>query len=238
MAQNPGSLINTSATQSREQDQYKKDFGISNEYLVTLTITGDPTIGNGNFVAVTTLEENFSYSIASNWETPFSKSSAELAASASGAGKAGKILGVSSELARSAAGVNIGNKMLTAQIWQSSDPIKFSFPFTFVAVSDAKKQVRDKVSSLTKCVVPYVMNSVMMRAPGPTLTSNGTSGRNITLQVGKFIRLENCIIRSIDAQFDSLMGADGIPMKAKVTIDIESFFACFTTQDVDKMFGM
>lgn len=236
MAQNPGSLIKTVA--SGEQDTYKKDFGISSEYLVTLTITGDPTIGNGNFVAVTTLEENFSYSIASNWETPFARSSAELAAAASGAGKPGKIIAFSAEAARSAAGLNIGNKMMTAQIWQSSDPIKFSFPFTFVAVSDAKKQVRDKVAALTKCVVPYMVNSGVMRAPGPTLVNNGTSGRDITLQVGKFITLENCIIRSTDVQFDSMMGADGIPMKAKVTIDIESFFACFTTQDVDKMFGI
>ena len=62
-------------------------------------------------------------------------------------------------------------------------------------------------------------------------------GRLITLYLGNFLTLENCIIKRVDAQFDSIIGTSGIPLKAKVTVDIESYYTCFTVQDVDALFG-
>lgn len=61
-------------------------------------------------------------------------------------------------------------------------------------------------------------------------------GRRITLMIGTFLLLENCIVKGVDVQFDSILDEKGTPLKAKVTVDIESYYTCFTTQDLDALF--
>lgn len=213
-------------------DEYVKKFGIDPKYLVTLSVKGDSTLSGGEgkmFYVTTSLDQTFSISMGSHWDAPFANVMSELI------GKAGGGAAVAATAAKTF-GIEMKNRNQTAQMWQNSDPVSFSIPFTFIAVKDPKVEVADKVRNLLKLSAPS-MEGILLRAPGPTLAGQVLGGRQITLHIGEFLTLENCIVKRVDAQFDSIIGEKGIPLKAKVTVDVESYYTCFTVQDVDALFG-
>lgn len=213
-------------------NEYVDKFGIDPKYLVTLSVKGDNTLGSDPFYVTTSLDQTFGVSMGSHWDAPFANVMSEMI------GKVGQGAGVAATVAKGF-GIETKNRNQTAQMWQNSDPVSFTIPFTFIAVKDPKTEVADKVRNLLKLAAPS-MDGFLLRAPGPTMAgqvSNKLGGRLITLYLGKFLTLENCIIKRVDAQFDSIIGTSGIPLKAKVTVDIESYYTCFTVQDVDALFG-
>lgn len=219
--------------------QYRDSMGLDPGYTVTLTVTGDDTVGDGFFQVSTTLDESFSISLGSTWDTPYANVIQDTANRLAPGGRAGAAVSAATQIGQ-AMGYNGKSAALTAQVWQTSDSIGFSIPFTFIAQSDPAREVSDKVLNLLKLTAPSEANGII-RAPGPTIIGQLASkldipGRKIKLRVGKFLELDNCIIKRVDAQFDSIIGESGVPHKAKVTVDIESFFTCFTVQDLDKMF--
>lgn len=236
-------LSNRGSAQMPASNQYSEAWGVDQGYIVTLTVSGDDTMGNGGFFSVaTSLDESFGISLASSWDAPYANVMQEgLDAVQSKGGKAGAAVGIGRQIA-GAAGLNGRNPATTAQVWQSSDPIGFSIPFTFIAQSDAKKEVQDKIMKLLKLVAPSeALGGMALQAPGPTIAGQIAKGaklpgRNIQLKIGNFLLLDNCIVTNVDAQFDSIIGKQGIPHKAKVTVDIKSFYTCFTVQDIDKLF--
>ena len=232
-------ISNRNSAQAPNSSPHPTD-ALPKQYLVTLTVTGDNTVGEGGYFSVSTsLDESFGLSMGSEWQAPFANVLQEgLDAAQSKGDVTGAVVGIARQ-AGAAAGFAGRNVATTAQVWQSSDPIAFSIPFTFVAHRDAKKEVQDKVVNLLKLTAPSEFGPIL-KAPGPTilgqLASKQIDGRRIVLSIGKFIQLDNCIIERVDVQFDSIMGEQGIPHKAKVTVDIKSFFTCFTVQDIDKLF--
>lgn len=212
--------------------KYSELWNIAQQYIVTLTVQ-DETVGGG-FEVSTSLDESFSISIGSQWESPFANVMQDAIQ------KAGGKVAIAGAMAKFA-GIETKNKQTSAQLWQSSTPIEFSIPFTFVATNDPEKEVKDKVKNLLKLCAPSE-NGLMLKAPGPSVADAargalGLKGRKIKLRIGTFLTLEPCIITRVDAQFENLMGAHGIPLKAKVTVDITSYYSCFTTTDIDTMFG-
>lgn len=212
-------------------DEYVKKFGIDPKYLVTLAVKGDSSLSTngGMFYVTTSLDQTFSISMGSHWDAPFANAMSELVGKAGKGAEAGM-------LAAKSFGIEMKNRNQTAQMWQNSDPIGFSLPFTFIAVKDPKVEVADKVRNLLKLAAPS-SDGFLLKAPGPTLAGQVLGGRQITLYLGQFLTLENCIVKRVDAQFDSIIGEDGIPLKAKVTVDVESYYTCFTVQDLDALFG-
>ena len=221
-------------------NQFSERWGVDPGYIVTLTVTGDDTVGDGYFSVSTSLDESFGISLGSQWDAPYANVMSDaMDAAQSKGGRAGAAIGVARQIG-GAAGLSGRNPATTAQVWQSSDPIAFSIPFTFIAQSDAKKEVQDKVVNLLKLTAPSE-KGMILQAPGPTIMGqlsqkSDLKGRRIVLRVGKFMELDNCIVERVDVQFDSIIGEQGIPHKAKVTVDIKSFFTCFTVQDIDKLF--
>lgn len=212
-------------------NEYVKKFGIDPKYLVTLAVKGDSSLSpnRGMFYVTTSLDQTFSISMGSHWDAPFANAMSELVGKAGKGAEAGM-------LAAKSFGIEMKNRNQTAQMWQNSDPIGFSLPFTFIAVKDPKVEVADKVRNLLKLAAPS-SEGFLLKAPGPTLAGQVLGGRQITLHLGQFLTLENCIVKRVDAQFDSIIGEDGIPLKAKVTVDVESYYTCFTVQDLDALFG-
>ena len=240
-------ISNRNSAQAPNSSPHPTD-ALPEQYLVILTVTGDNTVGEGGYFSVSTsLDESFGLSLGSQWEAPYANVMQEgldagqqklLGSDNKNARRAGSAVGAGRHVG-SALGLAGRNVSTTAQVWQSSDPISFSIPFTFVAHRDAKKEVQDKVVNLLKLTAPSEFGPIL-KAPGPTIlgqiTNKQLDGRRIVLSIGKFIQLDNCIIERVDVQFDSIMGEQGIPHKAKVTVDIKSFFTCFTVQDIDKLF--
>jgi hypothetical protein len=223
--------------------EYIASWGLHENYIVTLEVRGDSN-PEENFSVATSIDESFSISLGAQWDAPF----ANVLQEAMGNGAVSSI----AQQGMKAAGISVKSRATSAQVWQSSDPIGFQIPFTFIAQRDPKKEVQDKIQKLLKLVAPSlggggvkeilgekagnVLSAVTLKAPGPTLINQAMDSKRIILKIGNFLRLDNCIIERVDVQFDSLFGSTGIPHKAKATVDIKSYFTCFTTTDIDSMF--
>lgn len=228
-----------------ESGSLQNNFGVPQEYLAELRVFADGDSSSSG-VFTTPLSETITTRLGSNWTQPYNKSSEEAEQNLNnaaanyqgrGAGLARAAVSVGG-VALQASGIRLRNQLQTAQVWESSDPIGFSLPFTFVAKTSARTDVHDKVRALLKAVAPSKLAGFMMEAPGPTLLGSELSGRHIELQLGKFLLLNNCIVKDVDVQWDMKIGNEGLPMKATVNVSVESFFGCFTTQDIDDMFNL
>lgn len=228
-------------------DKYKSDWQVDEGYIVTLRVQNDKTVG-GIFSVSTSLDESFGLSLRSEWSAPYANAMSDAldrGAARSDERNGNNRTSAKLDIARRGAdamGWKDQNKSTTAQVWQSSTPISFNIPFTFIAQTDAKIEVQDKVMNLLKLTAPSEKLG-MIQAPGPTIAGQakqlvGASDRRITLQIGKFLFLDNCIVNGVDVQFDSIIGVKGIPHKAKVTVDIASYYTCFTVQDIDNLFAV
>lgn len=237
---NRGSARVPAASKSPTADATNGVYGASDFYVVVLTIEGDDTIAkDGAKVEFKgALQENFSISMGSNW-TSAMQALGGGGDSGGGDGKVGAAIDLAKK-AGAAAGVQAKTRIQSAQIWESSDPISFSIPFTFIALKDAKEEVKDRVRTLLKAAAPSeIMNGAVLRQPGPSVAGATTdTGRKISLRIGNWLLLDNCIIKRVEADVDVKPDKNGNYMSAKVNVQIESFFTCFTTQDIDAMFDM
>jgi hypothetical protein len=213
---------------------YSNTWITSDPYKVILTVSED---GGSSMNFESTVEETLALNISSQWAAPFENLLADFGSKLEGGGsKAGRIAAAAS-LATKATGIQVRPKFLTAQIWQSSTPMTLTIPFTFVAINSATNDVYLKVRNLMKLAAPSQDNDLMISAPGPTIVGEAIGGgRKIQLRIGRYMLLEPCVINNVQAQFDNVIGEEGIPLRAKVNVEISSFYTMFTTQDIDSMF--
>ena len=230
-----GNLSNKDTAQAPAGD-FSKVWGVDPKYVVTLTVSGE---GGANDTFQTSVEETLAINLGSQWAAPFENVMQEAAeaAAAKAAAKSsivGKALAAGS-LAAKGMGITGKHKLTSVLVWQSSDPFQITVPFTFIAVNSAKKDVLDKVKSLLKMVAPGEAGGILI-APGPTILGSVFGGVKISLRIGEYIFLERCIVDDVQVQFDNMIGVEGIPLKAKVTVQIKSWYNAFTKQDIDELF--
>lgn len=237
---------NTAAEPGRDSiNKYAASWQTSPNYIVTLEVRGDNS--GGNFAISTSVDESFSISMSSQWDDPYANVLSEALSGVAGA----SVAGIAKQVGQ-ATGLSARSRYSSARVWQSSSPIGFQIPFTFIAQEDPYEEVQLKVQKLLKLVAPSpggdgmreklgekagnAISLVSLKAPGPTIKDQLMGGINISLRIGNFLLLDNCVIENVDVQFDSIMGDSGIPHKAKATVDVKSYFTCFTTADIDNMF--
>ena len=224
---------------------YADSWGVHPYYVTTIEVKNDKTLrvpaGKSTFAVSGTLDETFSIRLGSSWDAPYNKSMRDIVGQSASGRSAG--IGAAMDILKNLTGIETRSRSASAQVWVSSESVSFSLPFTFVAMKDASTEVAERVSNLLKLVAPtQIMKGTMLKAPGPTLAGvisgslGGTQGRQISLFIGNFMMLDNCIITGVDAQFDSRLDKNGIPISAKVQVDIQSYFSCFTVQDIDALF--
>lgn len=229
----------TAAKPISETKGLKANMGVVPEYLATLLIDG---VDGVTEVFETPLPEDISLQMSSEWVNSFEKASdnaqqmvtESLARSGSRATRALAALG---SFGMTASGIKARSQPLSAQVWESSSPVSFSLPFTFVVKTDAKADVMDKMRTLLKAQAPQKLGPIIT-APGPSLLGNTIGGRHIELQLGRFLLLNNCIINNVDVQISSILGVNGLPHKAVCNVQVTSYFACFTAEDIDDMFNL
>jgi hypothetical protein len=226
-----GSISNFQTAQAPSGD-FSKVWGVDPKYVVTLTVSGE---GGANDTFQTSVEETLAINLGSQWAAPFENVMQEAAgAAAAKSSVVGKALAAGS-LASKGMGLSGRHKLTSVLVWQSSDPFQITVPFTFIAVTSAKKDVLDKVKSLLKMVAPGEAAGMLI-APGPTILGSVFGGVKISLRIGEYIFLERCIVDDVQVQFDNMIGVEGIPLKAKVTGRIKSWYNAFTKQDIDELF--
>lgn len=215
---------------------YSGSHSIDPRYLVTLIVAGD---GGSSEEFTTSMDETLAIGLGSQWTAPFENVIQEaMSAAGQKPGVAGRVMNIGGA-AMAGMGVKSKYRWQSFQTWQSSDPIHFTIPFTLVALSSAGSDIRDKVVKMLKLVAPTEGGAGgLLNAPGPTMLSQAIGGRDITLRIGQFLELKKCIVTDVQVQFDNTIGVEGIPLRAKVNIDIKSWFTCFTTQDIDALFKM
>ena len=216
------------------QNTYALSSGITPQYQVILSVGGDEKLnGDTIFPIVAALPERYNISLSSNWDAPFSnKSIGDYAEGTKfGAGKGAAIDQLSSVL-----GIGTRDKYSLAQVWQSTSPLSFNLDFVFHVKTNTRLDIRAKHLALLKLVAPSEIVAGMLSAPGPNLISKAVSGRNITLQLGTYIRLDNIIVTSVSSDVQTLCGQDGIPHSVSINVEFQSFFAGMTTDDLESIF--
>jgi hypothetical protein len=199
--------------------------------------------------------DKYEIQLRSQWDSPFSKTSIGEGVSALGKWIGGKNMPDTGGLVDSVLGTSgVGSrlKQQTAQVWQSTDPLSFSFEFNFAAINNAADEVTSKLVALLKLAAPSEMDVgglIGIRAPGPIVgqkmlkTAGDATGffdvksRKITLHIGNFMVLEDIIVTSVSSAISGLVDVNGNPIFAAVNLSVESFFSCFTVQDIDKAFA-
>lgn len=241
-----GTALVPSAESSNQIKKYANFAGVHPYYITTLEVKGDTSLklpaGKTVFAISGTLDETFSVRLGAQWDSPYNRSISSALGQSSNRALSGAA--AVAEMFKSISGIETRMRAASAQVWMQTDALTFSLPFTFVAENDAAVDVRDRVMNLLKLVAPsQIAGGAALRAPGPTIGDQVASamggnfkGRRITLYMGNFMLLDNCVVRSVDVQFDSRLDKNGVPISCKVQVDVESFFSCFTVQDIDLLF--
>lgn len=225
-------VISNPGTATPPSSSFTNTWNADPRYVVKLEVV-EP--GGASSVFESPLDETLSVNLSAQWSAPFENILGDLAKAGAGAvGIPGKVTG-GADLAMKSLGVQVKRRETSAQVWQSSDPMQLTIPFTFIAVNNARTDVRDKAVSLLKMVAPS-QEGLLLKAPGPTIIGSDVGGRKITLHLGIFVKLERCIITDVQVQFDNVIGEEGIPLRAKVNVGIKSWYSCFTIQDIEDMF--
>ena len=226
---------------------YSSTWGVPPAYQVVLHVTDSggasmlDSSGGSIFPLVGNLPEKFDVSIAAHWDSPLSKSSDE-SISKLGIGKAGSAI---SDLGKMMC-MRVNTKVMSAQVWQSTDPLSFTFQFKLLTKTNAKVDVQDRVKGLMMLVMPSE-EGAFLKAPGPTIAgalgswasgsdTSSLSGRKVTLYIGTFMVMTNCVVNNVQVEFDSKLDANGIPISATANVTVSSFYACTTLNDFNAMF--
>lgn len=187
--------------------------------------------------------QNIQMNIESSWDAPF----ADI-----GSGKIGTAL--------SLFGFSLKNRVATTQVWGGSAPLTLTLPLQFIAIDNARNDVKSQVNRLIRMTVPGIGAGGFYQPPGPTLYDiksaikeagrslnqgflttaadnlRPTQGDKITVAIGeKFLLFKNVVIVSVVPDFTMKLAEDGTPIEATV----ELTFRTYTTpskEDINQIF--
>lgn len=133
-----------------------------------------------------------------------------------------------------AAGSVTSLKSQLIQMYQSGQPLSFNVDFVLNATTNPEFDVKRKLIALLKLCSPVEFGD-RLESPGVNLIDS-TKTRTVSLQLGKFLFLEEAIIKSVTAEIQSVCGVTGIPMTIKVNVGLESIYTTVTNVDIDTLF--
>lgn len=221
---------------------------LGEQYQLVLHVRGDTQLdssGGKIFPIVAALPERYNINFSSNWGAPFSNASvtdfAKLAGNA-------KYKGVSiqdaitfgTNMLSKATGVSTRLKSQSVQVWEGSSPLQFSVDLIFHARTNSDTDVRDKHLALLKLAAPteHGPGGQVLMQPGPIIVDQAWDGnsRKISLQIGKYLFLDNVVITSVGSDVETLCDEKGNPIAMTINIEVTSFYASFTAQDIQRAF--
>lgn len=193
---------------------------------------------------------DFQISLQSPWSPMLQSGSiAELASSLTGKPGFAALEGAIKKF-----GASTRTRALSAQMWQEPAYLNISLPIQITAYSDTKTEIIDKLITLAKFVSPSISPQGMLIAPGPVPMAeavakalqdmagrgDGTSSINddqsIVCQVGRFFRMEPCVITNVIAAFDGQPEhLTGNPLSVDFNLELTSYYAV-TQEDIMEWF--
>lgn len=206
------------------------------EYTVQLNVTGDSKIlslNPGVFPLRAALPERWHMNFSSSWQAPFSKNYLGEAAGKLGGEKAQALVDATSAVA----GIPTRLKSQSIQVWESTSPMSFSLDLTFNAKENSEREIRARHKALLQLAAPSQKGEMLIQ-PGPIILDKLVSkdSRNISLQIGKYIFLDNVIVTGVSSDVVTVCDTKGIPISMTINIEVQSFYSCFTVEDIEAMF--
>jgi hypothetical protein len=166
--------------------------------------------------------ETFQFAVTSQFGQPFGQGLMN-----SAAGNAAKV-GLSTALT---------SQVMTAQVWEGSQPIEITLELEFAAESDPIKEIREPIMHLLEMTMPSSDGvGGLLKPPGPKYLDlinwqafeakkgAGQADKQIDVFIGKFLSFDNVVIESVNATFQSMMHESGIPLRATVAVTFKTFF--------------
>ena len=141
-------------------------------------------------------------------------------------------------------------KQMGFQIWEKTDPVMISginigFYMGSTYANDAYVEVYKPAIALMKLPLPDDSNisgssgvrGIGLVPPGPSILEalggeNVRTGKNVSLEIGKVLRLPKVIVKKAEPTFSTETDENGYPIWCKIVLDIISLFTA-TTQTID-----
>lgn len=236
--------------------------GIPLEYLVTLDVQDADLRSGGIFPLYAVIPESYSISVGATYDTPLANYGIEdavgslaskyttatppagspslspaqqmrnniLNAFGGGTSKMMSILGASTK-----------SKYQSVQIYKSGQPMSISLDLVFNATLNGNLDVRDKVKELMKLCIPKETIGGMMSLPGKNilgaLEEGAGTDRLVSLRIGKFFYMKECLLKNVNADISSIYGESGVAHSITAQITVETVYATVTDKDLDAMFS-
>jgi len=146
------------------------------------------------------------------------------------------------------------------QIWENTEVLEFSLSVTLYMIDDARNDVVITALSLAQLCVPYKNTKENGKAgyglipPGPNIKDvlqlagltesnvdkndnrNFANGGLLSIQIGKFMKIENIVITKVEPTFSSILDEDYNPVSCTLSIDFRTV-EVVTTNMLQNMIG-
>lgn len=198
---------------------------------------------------------DFSFSLASRWDSPYGGTTLNDLAQKFGSGgvkNAADIIQRGATLG----GASSFHKLFTAKKWVGPDYLQINLPIFLDAYTDTKKEVVDNIIGLLSMCAPSEKGGILV-PPGPIpinqlvdgaiATVQDTTGKTLQnpaqdeesfiVEIGNFFEMTPCVVDSVNANFDNIWeDRSGNPISVDFVLNISSYFAV-TREDLLKWFS-
>ena len=115
------------------------------------------------------------------------------------------------------------DKMLTGQVWRSSEPLSFNLNLQFDAETNAEKDVTEPVQKLISWALPIrdSEGGFLLKPPGPTIFDQTN---RMSMRIGRFMYLDNVIFPNVDVTWYTAPDGKGQYIAADVALTVRTFF--------------
>ena len=157
-------------------------------------------IGKNGVAVVGAIGEGSSMSLTANWVSPFESDSM------------GDSSGMVKAAGQASTGLTAKSILASTQVWQGNQPINLPLTISFYTLYDAAKEVMEPIKTLYGLASPDTAK----------LKPVGRIPDEVTINVGRKIIMEGCIVASVESPLDGPRDKGGNLMVADVTLQIET----------------
>lgn len=122
-------------------------------------------------------------------------------------------------------GTAMAAQINSAMVWTGQQPPTFSMPIYFLAYADPYLEVQAAIKSLEQMASPELKAAL----PG------GRTPSKVTLDIGRRIKITDCIIQEVTCELDAPRNADGYFLQNNVTLQLSGQVS-YNRSEFDGMF--
>lgn len=205
-------------------------------YLCTLRTTQIANTRSPNYMNIQGfLPEQLSFQLTANWDS--------LLKNFLGSGQGNGVIGAFQNIMHLLGTRTAYTQISSFPTWTGTEPLEFSIPFRFDAVSNTEDDVVKPWVSLMKVVCPTSESSGLLKAPGPQIIWDEyqkrptfNEERVLSLKIGNFIYIRGVIVTGVSNTLYSKFDENGMPIAAQCDVSLRTTWSP-TTEDIENWFA-